>query len=357
MSKDYYEILGVTKTATKDDIKKAFHKMAHKYHPDKSGGDEARFKEVNEAYQILSDEKKRAQYDQYGQTFDGAGPGGFQGQGFPGGFDFSQGGFDMGDIGDIFSDFFGGGMGGGGRARRGRDISTEITISFAESIYGVTRTILLNKQSTCVTCEGTGAKPHTKSTTCKKCNGKGQVNEVKKSFLGTFSTVKMCGECMGTGQVPEEYCKDCRGEGVLQKQEEIEIKIPSGIENGEMVRLTGMGEAISRAPSGDLYIKINVERHPTFKREGQNLTMELNIKLTDALLGADYSISMLDGSVLKVKIPEGVSPNEILRVKEKGVPAGKGRKGDLMIKLNVNLPHKLNKSAKLLVEKLKEEGI
>ncbi len=361
MAKDYYEILGVEKGATKDDIKKAFRKLAHQYHPDKNQGDDAKFKEVNEAYQTLSDDQKRAQYDQFGSGFQG-GAGGFQGgQGF-GGFDFSgfqngQAGFDMGDIGDIFSEFFAGGaQGGGARTRRGRDISTEIHISFSESVFGIERKILLTKQAVCDTCTGSGAKPGTKMTECKTCNGKGQIRETKRSFLGTFSTTKICEECHGSGQVPHEKCATCHGMGVLRRQQEIEVRIPAGIHDGEMIRLTGMGEAVSHGQPGDLYIKINVGTHPMFRREGNDLHMDLNLKLTDALLGMTYDLETLDGKI-EVKIPEGVSPNEILRVKGKGVPSGRGKRGDILIHVHIKLPHKLSRESKNLIEKLRKEGI
>ncbi len=361
MAKDYYETLGVNKQASKDEIKKAFHKLAHKYHPDKNKGDDSKFKEVNEAYQTLSDEQKRAQYDRFG--FAGPNMGGGQGygqQGGFGGFDFSgfqqQGGadFDMGDLGDIFGEFFGGG-GRRAQARRGRDISTEIDLSFEESIFGVKRSILLTKQSICDTCSGSGAKVGTKMDTCKTCNGQGQIREMKRSILGTFETRRECETCHGSGKIPHEKCATCHGAGVLKKQEEISVAIPAGINNGEMVRMTGMGEAIKGAQAGDLYIKINVKSHPIFKRDGSNLTMDLNIKLSDALLGMTHKLLTLDGT-LDVKIPEGISHGELLRVKGKGVPSGRGR-GDIIIRILVKTPTKLSKNARELVEKLKEEGI
>ncbi len=344
MAKDYYEVLGVEKTATKDDIKKAFHKLAHKYHPDKNQGDDKKFKEVNEAYQTLSDDQKRAQYDQFGSGFQN-GAGGFQGApGFEG-FDFSGfqngQGFDMGDIGDIFSEFFNGGA-GQSRTRRGRDISTEIHISFSEAVFGIERKILLTKQSVCDTCTGSGAKAGTKMEQCKQCNGKGQIRETKRSVLGSFSTVKMCEECGGSGQVPHEKCATCHGAGVLRRQQEVDVKIPAGIHDGEMVRLTGMGEAVAHGAAGDLYIKINVGTHPTFKREGNDLVMNLNLKLTDALLGMSYKLETLDGNI---------------DVKGKGVPSGRGKRGDILIHVHIKLPHKLSRESKHLIEKLREEGI
>lgn len=247
-------------------------------------------------------------------------------------------------------------MGGGARARRGRDISTEIHISFSEAIFGIDRKILLTKQSVCDTCNGTGGKPGTKMDQCKKCNGKGQLHETKRSFLGTFSSTKLCEECSGSGQVPHEKCTTCHGHGVLTKQQEIDVRIPAGIHDGEMVRLSGMGEAVSHGQSGDLYIKINVGTHPMFKREGNDLVTSLNLKLSDALLGMEYKLETLDGAI-EVKVPEGVSPNEILRVKGKGVPSGRGKRGDILIHVHIKLPHKLTRQAKNLVEKLREEGI
>ena len=361
MSKDYYNVLGVDKSATKDEIKKAFYKLAHKYHPDKKEGDEKKFKEVNEAYQVLSDEEKRSKYDQYGSGFENMGGGAGYGQGFGGfegfgGFGGQNGAeFDFGNLNDIFSDFFGGG-GGRAQARRGRDISTEIHISFSESIFGVNRKILLTKTSSCDTCKGNGAKAGTKMETCKTCNGQGQIREVRRTILGSIESKKTCEICLGSGEVPKEKCEKCHGKGVLRKEEEISLAIPAGIRNGEMVRMSGMGEAVAKGTSGDLYIKINVAPHAVFKRDGHDLVMNLNLKLSDALLGIEYPIETLDGKI-KVKIPEGVSVNEILRVKDKGVPVGKGKRGDLLIKLNIKMPAKISRKSRELIEELKKEGI
>jgi len=369
MNKDYYNILGVNKNASKDEIKKAFYKLAQKYHPDKKEGNEAKFKQVNEAYQVLSDDSKREKYDQYGSSFENVQHGytGSQQGGF-GDFDFSgfstRGGqangdmeFDFGNLNDIFSDFFTGGMGGRkAQARRGRDISTEIQISFADSIFGANRKILITKTSNCTVCHGSGAKVGTKMQTCKYCNGQGKIHEAKRSFLGTISSTKICEECLGSGEVPSEKCEKCKGTGVLRREEEISIVIPAGIRDGEMIRMSGMGEAVSKGTAGDLYIKINVAPHAIFKRDGSNLVMNLNLKLSDALLGTEYPIQTLDGEI-KVVIPEGVSVNEILRVKGKGVPVSQTKRGDLLIKLNIKLPNKLSRKSKELIEQLKKEGI
>ena len=359
-NKDYYEILGVQKGASKDEIKKAFHKLAHKYHPDKNKGDDAKFKEVNEAYQTLHDDTKRAQYDRFGSAGPNMGGAGFDPSGM-GGFDFSGfqngQGFDMGDLGDIFSDFFGGGMGGQRSAQqRGRDISTEISIPFADSIFGTVRRILITKTSTCETCTGSGAKAGTKQVTCAQCNGKGRINEVRRSIMGSFTTQRMCDVCGGAGTVPQEHCATCKGAGVRRKEEEIEIRVPAGIESGEMLRMTGIGEAVKRGQSGDLYVKINVGKHPLFRREGLNLAMDMEVKLTEALLGSQRAIETLDGSVT-VKIPEGIQSGTVLRVKERGVPSQRGKRGDLMIRVAVNIPAKLSKKAKQAIEELQSEGL
>ena len=368
MSKDYYNILGVNKNASKDEIKKAFYKLAHKYHPDKKEGNETKFKEVNEAYQVLSNDSKRSQYDQFGSDFStGSGPsagwGGFSNQG---GFDFSgfssRGGqadgmeFDFGNLNDIFSDFFGGGMGGGRTQRRGRDISTEIQVPFIDSVFGITRKILITKTAKCLICNGSGAKAGTKMETCRTCNGQGKIHEMKRTILGTISNTKTCETCLGTGEMPKDICDHCRGKGVLRREEEISIVIPAGIRNGEMIRMSGMGEAVTKGTAGDLYIKINVASHPVFKREGNDLVMTLNLKLSDALLGAKQHIETLDGKI-EVTIPAGVTVNEILRIKGKGVPASKSKRGDILIKLNIKLPAKLSRKAREIIEKLKEEGI
>ena len=368
MNKDYYNILGVNKGASKDEIKKAFYKLAHKYHPDKKEGNESKFKEVNEAYQVLSDDSKRSKYDQFGSGFSaGGGPAsgweGFsQGNGF-GGFDFSEGfqnsnaDFDFGNLNDIFSDFFTGGAGRGRtETRRGRDISTEIQISFSEAVFGTSRKILITKTSNCVTCNGTGAKPNTKMETCKYCNGQGKIREARRTILGTISSTKICEECLGSGEVPKEKCENCKGKGILRKEVEISVNIPAGIRDGEMIRMTGGGEAVSKGTAGDLYIKINVASHAVFKREGNDLVMNLDLKLSDALLGTEYPIQTLDGQI-SVKIPEGVSINEILRIKGKGVPISKNKRGDLLIKLKIKFPNKLSHKSRELVEQLKKEGI
>lgn len=363
--RDYYEILGVEKRASKDEIKKAFHKLAHKFHPDKKEGDAERFKEVSEAYSVLSDDKKRAEYDSYGRVFGGGGPAGgpgFGGFGQGAGFDFSQfaeafnqaqgqGNFDMGDI---FSDFFAGQA--GARARRGRDISIDLEVSFKDSIFGTKRSVLLAKTGTCEACQGSGAKMGTDMITCTACQGQGKIHETTNSFFGTITMQSMCRPCRGRGKVPKEKCETCRGEGVYKKQEEIDITIPAGIEGQEMIRLAGYGEAVAGGNPGDLYVKVHVTPDPRFKKDGPNLITELSVKLTDALLGTSYKLQTLDGDET-IDIPTGITHGEMLKVKGKGVPMRGGKRGDLFVRVKILFPHKLSKNAKNLVEKLKEEGI
>lgn len=353
--RDYYEVLGIQKSASKEEVKKAFHKLAHKFHPDKSTGDADKFKEVSEAYSVLSDDKKRAEYDSYGRVFsDGAGPGagGFNG----GGFDFSQ--FQdafQGGFGFDFSDFFGG-QGGGRGGRRGRDVSIDLEINFKESIFGTKRTVLLAKIAQCETCHGSGGEPGTEIETCKHCNGSGKVHETSNSFFGQITMQSPCRHCHATGKVPKEKCHTCRGEGVYRKQEEIEIIVPAGIEGGEMIRLTGAGEAVAGGSSGDLYVKVHVQPDARFKKDGVNLITDLSVKLSDALLGAEYQVTTLDGEQ-SLDIPMGVTHGEMIRIPGKGVPTPRGKRGDLFVRVKINLPQKLSREAKKLIEKLKEEGV
>lgn len=353
MTKDYYNVLGVDKKASSDDIKKAFRKLAQKYHPDK-GGDEQKFKEVTEAYAVLSDERKRREYDAYGQSFPGGAPSG----GF-GGFDFSQ--FQNGfgnvefDLGDIFGDMFGG-RSARSRTPRGRDISIDIEIPFKDAIFGTKRTILISKVSACDVCSGSGAKKGTSLDTCTVCGGSGRVHEARRSILGQFTTVRVCEQCSGSGKIPKEKCAECSGQGVLRKEEEIGVSVPAGIDNGEMIRMPGRGEALKGGTSGDLYVKVHVKTHSVFAREGSNLVMTLPVKLTDALLGATVSIETLEGKTLEVKIPVMKRAEEQLRVRGRGVPAEGGR-GDLIIRLEAALPHKLSSKAKKAVEELQSEGL
>lgn len=363
--KNYYSILGIDKKASREEIKKAFHKLAHKYHPDKAGGDAEKFKEASEAYATLSDEKKRAEYDAYGRTFAGGAHGGAGGaQGFSGfdfsgfgangfGFDFSNAeGF---DLGDIFGEMFGGGRTRGG-ARRGSDISIDVEIPFRESIFGTDRTVVITKVSFCSECKGSGAKAGSAMDSCKTCSGKGSVRESKRTVFGTFATVVPCGACGGAGKVPHDVCSSCKGAGVGRAREEVHIRVPAGIEHGEMIRLSGMGEAIKGGAAGDLYVKVHVEKDPLWRREGANLTALLSIKLTEAILGAERTIDTPHGS-LSLTIPAGSKTGDIVRIKGKGVPQGARVFGDMLVRLEVAIPTKISKSARAHVEALREEGL
>jgi molecular chaperone DnaJ len=354
--KDYYHILGLERGASKDEVKKAFRKLAAKYHPDKQTGDEEKYKEVTEAYSVLGDEKKKAEYDTYGQSFSGAGGG----AGF-GGFDFShfagaQGfngqGFEF-DLNDLFQNF---GFGGGNRVKRGRDVSIDINLDFADAVFGTTREVLLTKTNTCDLCSGSGAKPGTEFQTCTTCGGQGKVRDQRQSIMGAFTTVRVCNVCNGTGKIPQERCGGCGGDGVRKGQENIAIKIPPGINNGEVIRMTGRGEAIPQGQAGDLYIKVHVESHPTITRNGSNLQKNLPIKLTDALLGNVYQVETLDGKV-EIKVPAGISHGELLRIKNRGVPTGDQSRGDFMVKISIETPKKLSRKARKLIAELQAEGI
>lgn len=353
--KDYYQILGVERGASKEEVKKAFRKKAAQYHPDKKTGDEEKYKEVTEAYAVLGDDKKKAEYDTYGQSFNGAGGGagfgGFDFSGFQGAQGFGQGGVEF-DLNDLFGSF---GFGGGGRQKRGNDVSIDINLDFKESVFGVTRKVLLTKTNTCDVCTGTGGKPGSKTETCSTCSGQGKVREQRQSIMGAFTTVRECTACNGKGERPKESCTACGGDGVKKGQEEISINIPAGIQNGEVIRMTGRGEAIPNGQSGDLYIKVHVEPHSQIKRSGTTLIRDLPIKLTDALLGNTYKVETLDGSV-EIKIPAGITHGELLRIKNKGVPTGSTR-GDFMVKISIEIPKKLSKKAQRLVEELREEGM
>ncbi len=356
--KDYYQVLGLQKGAAKEEVKKAFRKLAAQYHPDKKTGNEEKYKEITEAYAVLGDDKKKAEYDSYGHAFNNAGGGGATGAGFNwADFAGQQGGFNgQGfefDISDIFENFgFGGGQ---SKQARGRDISIEINLNFKEAVFGGARKVLITKNSLCDQCQGTGAKTGSGMTQCTTCSGNGKIRETRQSIMGSFTTVRECNICNRKGQVPKEKCPHCAGSGVRRMQEEIEIKVPAGIENGEVIRMTGRGEAMPNGQPGDLYVKIHVESHKTIKREGTTLISTLPIKLTDALLGGSYHVETLDGSV-EIKIPAGITHGEMLRIREKGVPTERGR-GDFMVKVNIEIPHKLSRKVQKLVEDLRAEGI
>jgi molecular chaperone DnaJ len=357
MAQNYYSILGVDKSASQDDIKKAFRKLAHTYHPDKNQGNkeaEAKFKEINEAYQVLSDEQKRKQYDQFGSTSSSQGFGGGQYSGGFGGFEASGfEGFDFSNMGDIFSEFFGGAA--GSRVKRGSDMEVTINISLRESYFGVEREIRINKISVCDACTGSRTEKGTKTTSCNTCKGSGRVSKVTRSFMGNFNQIMECATCYGTGTVPEQACKKCKGAGVVDKTETIKIPVPSGIENGNSLRMPGAGEAILGGQTGDLYIRIIVDRDPVWKRIGMDIERTLDIKLTEALLGTTLTVDTFGGKV-DLHVPPGTNTGDVLKIEGRGFASG-NRKGALLFKMHISVPKKLSSKAKEYIHKLQEEGI
>jgi molecular chaperone DnaJ len=373
MAKNFYDILGVPKSASADDVKRAYRKLAGESHPDR-GGSADKFKEINEAYQVLSDSAKRAQYDRYVQTFDqaqrggGAGAGAGNPFGGAGGFDFSQGfaggnPFGAGgvefDLGDMFSDIFGGGRtsssGNVDRRTRGVDLEMPITVTFEQAAFGVDQEITLEKKNTCATCSGTGAEPGSKVVTCPKCHGTGQIRTQRRTVLGTMSTASVCDQCEGAGKVPEKPCHTCRGSGVLRGEKHITVKIPAGINDGQRIRLTGEGEAGYRGSQpGDLYVLIHVVPSHHFRRENFDLYADLSVLFTQVALGATVDVPTLDGTE-KLKIPAGTQPGKVFRLSGRGVQRlGHSGRGDLFVTVVVTVPEKLSKRQKELLKELQD---
>lgn len=359
MAKDYYDILGVSRGASDDEVKKAYRKLAHQYHPDKQGGNEAKFKEVNEAYQVLSDEKKRKQYDTFGHIPPGAGvpPGG----GFGGGFqwDFGQEG-DFGNISDIFEGFFGGGMGRRTRPRsqRGADIQAEFVISLEDAATGAEKEIRLKRHMVCERCDGSGAEPKSEIEQCKTCGGAGQVHKTTRAFFGTVSQASVCGECHGRGKVPKHKCTQCHGAGVKQEQDTFKVNIPAGIESGEAFGVSGKGEAAPYGGGvGDLYVAVVIAPHKEFERAGNDLHTKLKIPFTLSVFGGKKEINTLWGPIT-LHIPASIQSGTVIRVSGKGMPKKQGfGKGDLLVHVNAETPTKLSRRQKELLEELKKEGI
>lgn len=352
--RDYYEVLGLSKGASDDEIKKAFRKMAMKYHPDKNPGDkeaEEKFKEINEAYGVLSDADKKSKYDRFGHA--GVDPNaGFGGGGFGGGFSGGFGGFE-----DIFDMFTGGGFGGQQRRnngpRKGQDLQKAINITFEEAAFGCKKEIEITKYVKCGTCNGEGTKPGTSKKTCPHCNGSGQISQMQKTPFGQFQSVTQCGNCGGTGQINESPCEDCRGTGKVRKTVKIAVDIPAGVDNESVIPIRGQGEpGANGGPNGDLYIVLNVKPHKMFKRSGSDLYLEIPISFDQAALGADITVPTLEGKV-SYKIPAGTQPGTTFRLKGKGVKNLRNdRMGDLYVKVNLEVPTKLNHKQKKAVEEL-----
>jgi len=356
--RDYYEVLGVSKGASEDEIKKAFRQQAKKYHPDVNQGDksaEAKFKEVNEAYDVLSDPQKRQRYDQLGHAaFDpaqGAYGGGFNGAGF----DF--------DLGDIFDSFFGGGFtgrqGGGARSRsgpaRGQDLKFGLDLTFEEAAFGVEKEISVNRHDKCPTCNGTGAKEGTQPVTCTACKGTGQVQMRQNTPFGQFSSVKTCEVCGGEGKIIQNPCQQCGGSGKIRKTARIKVRIPAGIDSGQSVSLRGEGEPGSRGgPNGDLYVAVRVKRHPLFERDGFDVHCEMPITFAQAALGTEVEVPTLDGKV-KYSIPEGTQTGTVFRLRNRGIPylRGGGR-GDQLVTTTIEVPRRLNEKQKKVLREFAE---
>lgn len=354
--RDYYEVLGVSKNASDDDIKRAFRKLAHQYHPDKAGGDAEKFKEINEANQVLSDPAKRQRYDQFGHAAEqmGGGGGGFGGfEGFSG-FGGQGASFDFGDISEMFGGMFGGGSRGGRRERRGDDIQMDIQLGFLEAVFGVEKTISLRKTAQCEECAGSGAEKGSSLKTCNDCRGAGQVRTVQQTILGAIQSTRMCDTCHGSGKVPEKKCHACHGSGVTKAHKEFAVKIPAGINDGETMRMTGQGEAVTGGRSGDLYLTIRVKHDKRFERDNFDIRSRVELSFATAALGTSLDVETVDGPV-EVTIPHGTQPGTVLRLKGRGVPRlnGSGR-GDHFVEVVVKIPERLSKGQRKALEEWSE---
>ncbi len=371
MAADYYQTLGVSKTASPEEIKRAYRALAHKYHPDKGNGNAEKFKEINEAYQILSDPSKRQQYDQFGQAFNGArgqgnAYGGFSGAG-PGAWDFGDifrgfaGGANQGfggeDAFDIFSDIFGAGTNTRqSRRERGIDLEMELTLTFQEAVFGVEKEIQIEKRDTCPHCNGTGAEPGTKVNTCPKCHGTGQIRTQRRTIFGQMASVTTCDRCEGSGKVPEQPCRECSGSGSKRMLKKLKVKIPAGVEDGQRIRIAGEGEVGYKGSThGDLYIRLTVKDHPEFKRDAENIYSEVPVSFYQAALGAKVLVDTVDGKV-ELKIPSGTQTGKVFRLKGKGAGVlNRSGRGDHFVTVKVVTPTKLSKKEKELFKKLAED--
>lgn len=360
MSKrDYYEVLGVDKAASEDEIKKAFRKAAVKHHPDKQDGDEAKFKEVNEAYEVLKDKQKRQRYDQFGHAGVGGNSGGggnpFEGFDF-GGFGGQGAHFDFGDggLGDIFGQFFGGGaQGGSRRARRGNDVETSIKLDFEDAVFGVEKKLSLDMIDECSHCHGERAEPGHSMKSCDTCKGSGQIPKVMNTMFGQIQQAVVCHTCDGRGKVPEMACSVCHGAGTQRRKQSITVKIPAGIDDGATIRLRERGEAIAGGAKGDLYVHIRVKAHKKFTREGDIILSEETISMVDAALGTEIEVETVDGKI-RMKVPAGTQSGTDFKLSGHGVPhPGRETRGPHIVGILVETPTKLSKKQKELLEQFK----
>ena len=358
--RDYYEVLGVSRSASEDEIKKAYRKLAKKYHPDLNPGNaeaEQKFKEVNEAYEVLSDSNKKARYDQFG--FAGVDPNYGAGAGGGGGFGgFTD--FDFGDLGDIFGSFFGGGFGGNSRSsrsgpQRGESIRVGVTVSFEEAAFGCEKEVTVDRVDQCPTCKGSGCEPGTTPEVCTQCGGSGQVQQRRQTPMGVFATTTTCPKCGGRGKIIHSPCKDCNGTGQQRKRKTIQVNIPAGIDNGQTISLRGQGNAgRNGGPAGDLLITVTVRPHQLFRREGNDVLCEAPITFTQAVLGAELEIPTIDGKV-KYDIPEGTQTGTTFRLRGKGIPNLNGRgRGDQYVTVYIETPRNLNREQKEALKKFSQ---
>ncbi len=356
--RDYYEVLGVSKSATTDEIKRAYRKKALELHPDKNGGDDAKFKEVGEAYDVLKDPQKKVQYDQFGQSASSGGPFGGGGgeynsaQGFNG-FDFNTAGFDMSDI---LNQFMGGGFGGQqSQQRRGRDIEVGIDLTFHEAVFGIEKDFSYELQDECDRCGGSTAEPGTKLKTCETCKGSGQITSVQQTILGAVRQSRPCNICHGAGQIAEHPCTRCHGKGVTRHTKKITIKIPPGVDQGNTIRITGAGEAVQGGHKGDLYVHLRVRGDKRFTRQGQNIVSEITIPMAEAALGTEVPVETVDGK-LKLKVPAGTQSGKVIKLSERGIPSPNGHtRGDHLVQVTVETPTKLSPRQKELLEAFQSE--
>ncbi len=354
--KDYYELLGLSKGASADEIKKAFRRKAVELHPDKQGGDEAKFKEINEAYEVLKDPSKKQRYDQFGH----AGVGGNGGGGFEGFGGFGQGGqsFDFGDLGlgDIFSSFFGGGGQQQQRQARGRDVESRIEISFEQAIFGTEVDLHINIEDTCEHCKGTTVEPGFELKTCDTCKGSGQVVSVTRTIFGNIQQAAICPKCHGTGKIPEKVCSVCHGKGTKAKSQHIDLKVPAGIDDGATIRLREHGEAIANGPKGDLYVGVRVKPHKKFTREGDLILSEEHVSMVDAALGVEIDVDTVDGKV-RMKVPAGTQSGSDFKLSNHGVPHIRSEsRGAHIVTIIVDTPTKLSKQQKELLQTFNGAG-
>lgn len=367
MPKDYYKVLGVAKGASSEEIKKAYRKLAHEHHPDKKSGNESKFKEINEAYQVLGDQKKRETYDRFGTAEPGGfggGAGGWPGGGF-GGFQWGQGGqtgfegVDMGDLGDIFETFFGGMGGRTGRrtVTHGSDLETVQEITLEEAYHGVRKNMSIRTFLTCAACKGQGGDPAAGTETCATCDGKGEVREEKRTFFGSFSQVKACERCHGAGKISKKTCAVCKGSGRVSGERKVELDINPGIADGQIIQIKGFGEAGERAAAaGDLYVRVRVKKHPAFERRGDDLVARHELNVFDLLLGRKVTVKTLDGKSVEVEVPAHFNLKDDLRVPGKGMPRFRSfGNGDLLVEFILKAPKRLGAKEKKILEELEKD--